>query len=578
MNNILAIIQARGGSKGIPKKNIYPINGFPLISYSIVAAKRSQLITDIVVSTDSDDIANIAVKYGASVPFMRPQNLAGDKVLSVDSLLHAAVETEKIFKKKYDYIIELPCVSPLRDHDDIDGALNLLIESSADSVISMVNTGEKHPIRLKKITNNIIEDFTKEYPEPGQNSRRQDLSPPSFIRNGAIYAMKRTTLLKHKSRHGGKSLAYIMDEAKSVNIDTMEDLLTAEFKIKNGYCNNKPVNAKKTTINFEEKKNAKLILVTTALHFLPSIKKQLKSEFSCIFAPSISEDNLIEIFNDYAVEGWICSPTPKYKIDKKLISNATNLEIIVTPSTGSNHIIKKDCLDRNIEVKSLKDTDFVNKIYASSEFCFALILSVVRNLPQSHQGSMSYKWREAEDEFRGVELNGKTIGIIGYGRIGSNVAKYSLAMNMEVCTFDPNKNVDEPVKQCNSYKEVLELSDIIVIAVHLDDTTINMVDKSWFNLMKDGVYFINISRGEIVDEISLIDALESGKIKAAGLDVIRDELSDDIKSSPVINYAKNSNNLIITPHIAGLTVDSEFKAADYSRKSLSKYFRNKYEY
>ena len=100
MNNILAIIQARGGSKGIPKKNIYPINGFPLISYSIVAAKRSQLITDIVVSTDSDDIANIAVKYGASVPFMRPQNLAGDKVLSVDSLLHAAVETEKIFKEE----------------------------------------------------------------------------------------------------------------------------------------------------------------------------------------------------------------------------------------------------------------------------------------------------------------------------------------------------------------------------------------------------------------------------------------------------------------------------------------------
>ena len=128
---------------------------------------------------------------------MRPSELAGDKVLSVDSLLHAAIETEKLYKKEYQYIVELPCVSPLRDHHDIDGALELLIKSSSDSVISMVNTGEKHPIRLKKIINNEIHDFTAEYPEPGQNSRRQDLSPPSYIRNGAIYAMSRSTLLEH---------------------------------------------------------------------------------------------------------------------------------------------------------------------------------------------------------------------------------------------------------------------------------------------------------------------------------------------------------------------------------------------
>ena len=231
---ILAVIQARGGSKGIPKKNIYPINGYPLISYSIAAAKNSKLISDVIVSTDASDIAQTAKEYGAQVPFIRPAELSGDKILSVDSLHHAVIETERILGKKYELIIELPCVSPLRDHQDIDAALKKLIDSSADSVISMVDTGEKHPVRLKKIENDFIEDFTKEFPEPNQNSRRQDLFPPSYIRNGAIYAMKREVLIEKKSRHGEKSLAYVMSDNKSVNIDTLEDLKKAEFKIKNG--------------------------------------------------------------------------------------------------------------------------------------------------------------------------------------------------------------------------------------------------------------------------------------------------------------------------------------------------------
>ena len=88
---ILAVIQARGGSKGIPKKNIYPINGYPLISYTIAAARKSNLISDLVVSTDSQEIAEVAERFGAKVPFLRPEHLAGDKVLSVDSLHHAVL-------------------------------------------------------------------------------------------------------------------------------------------------------------------------------------------------------------------------------------------------------------------------------------------------------------------------------------------------------------------------------------------------------------------------------------------------------------------------------------------------------
>ena len=100
-----------------------------------------------------------------------------------------------------------------------------------------------------------------------------------------------------------------------------------------------------------------------------------------------------------------------------------------------------------------------------------------------------------------------------------------------------------------------------------------MVDKKWFDSMKNGVYFINISRGEIVVEKDLIKALRSGKIKSAGLDVIRNEISNDIKRSKVIDYARNNENLIITPHIAGLTIDSELKAAEFAIKMLFKNLR-----
>ena len=195
---------------------------------------------------------------------------------------------------------------------------------------------------------------------------------------------------------------------------------------------------------------------------------------------------------------------------------------------------------------------------------------ICRKNPQA-SSSLAYKWREVEDNFRGVELRGKNLGIVGFGRIGSNVAKYAIAMGMNVVAYDPQKVIKGKVKQYKSIKQLLNLSDIVLIAVHLDSKTKDRVDKKWFDSMKDGVYFINISRGEIVVEKDLIKALSSGKIKSAGLDVIRNEISNDIKRSKVIDYARNNENLIITPHIAGLTIDSELKAAEFAIKML---FRN----
>jgi len=222
----LAIILARGGSKGIPKKNIIDLHGMPLIYYTIKAALDSNVFDEVVVSTDSPEIAEVAVECGALVPFSRPPELSLDHVWSRDALKHAVVECERLFEKKYDYVVELPCVAPLRGAFHIKEAHKKLVTTGADSVISVCRMQDKHPVRMKKIVDDTIQDFCSLHPE-GEGSRRQDLEP-CYIRNGAIYAMTRDCIVEKFSRNGDVSRPYIMDELVSVNIDSMIDLVTAK--------------------------------------------------------------------------------------------------------------------------------------------------------------------------------------------------------------------------------------------------------------------------------------------------------------------------------------------------------------
>tara|TARA_Y100000310_G_C20570628_1_gene757819 strand:- start:237 stop:947 length:711 start_codon:yes stop_codon:yes gene_type:complete len=226
---ILGVIQARGGSKGIPKKNIVNVNGKPLISYTINEALKTKIFNQFVVSSDDNHILDVAEKFG-SLPILRPEYLAGDNVLSVDSLYWTTLECEENFNMTYDYVVELPCVCPLRKAIHIFEAITKLIETGADSVISVTQMTDKHPVRMKRIDNDKIEDFCKEFPE-GDAGRRQDLEP-CYIRNGGIYSMKRDTLINDRTRHGKDSRPYIMNELNSVNIDTEIDLKLAEVLLK----------------------------------------------------------------------------------------------------------------------------------------------------------------------------------------------------------------------------------------------------------------------------------------------------------------------------------------------------------
>jgi len=227
--SILGIIPARGGSKGILRKNLALIGDKPLIAFTIDEALKSKLDT-VIVSSDDDEIIKIAKKFGAIVPFKRPFELALDKSTSIDVAIHGLREMEKINNIEYSGIMYLQPTTPFRSYKDIDESLMLLKnDSSANSVISVTDVHGFHPARMKFIDNGLLIDPS--FAEKKENQNRQELTP-MYIRNGAIYLTKKETLLK-KSFKGKKCLAHIMSSYKSINIDTILDLEYARWIYKN---------------------------------------------------------------------------------------------------------------------------------------------------------------------------------------------------------------------------------------------------------------------------------------------------------------------------------------------------------
>ena len=228
--NILGITLARGGSKGIKDKNLVKIKGKPLIYYTIKEAKKTKEITNYIVSTDSSKIKKVAQKYKVKVPFLRPKKFSQDSSSSASALKHALIECEKIFNKKFDYVVELMATNPLKKASDIKNIIKILLKNKSDSVIAVNQLFDHHPARIKKIVKGKLYDFAiKEKLE----SRRQDLKPNAYVRSGSIYAMSRRYVMSEKRYFSGKSLAYILPLERTINIDDKNDLIIAKYKLKN---------------------------------------------------------------------------------------------------------------------------------------------------------------------------------------------------------------------------------------------------------------------------------------------------------------------------------------------------------
>ncbi len=221
---VLAVTLAREGSKRVKKKNTATLDGKTLIRYTIDEVRKSKFIDKYVISTDCTDVKRIC-KWEKVEAIDRPEYLATDTAKSSDALIHAVQQIEE----EYDIIVEVMSTNPLKNSEDIDGCISKLVNMNAESVVSVSRIWDHHPSRVKFLDeNDVMNDF---YPEELE-SRRQDLTPPSYVRNGSIYVMTKDFLLREKTRYNKRSIAYIMPEERSINIDEQNDFRLCEILIK----------------------------------------------------------------------------------------------------------------------------------------------------------------------------------------------------------------------------------------------------------------------------------------------------------------------------------------------------------
>lgn len=227
-SKILAIIPARGGSKGVPRKNIRELAGKPLIAWTIKEAKKSKYIDRLILSTEDDEIIEVAKQYGCEVPFKRPIELAQDDTPGIDPVLHAIEQCPG-----YDYVVLLQPTSPLRTVDDIDGCIEQLFSSDGTNFCVSVTEPEKSPYWMYTLED---ERMVPLLPKDTLVTRRQDL-PKVYALNGAIYVAKTEKLIEEKSFLSSNTSGYIMPQERSFDIDTLIDFTICDLLKKRGLLN-----------------------------------------------------------------------------------------------------------------------------------------------------------------------------------------------------------------------------------------------------------------------------------------------------------------------------------------------------
>lgn len=225
-NKFLAIVPARGGSKRLPRKNLLQLGGKPLIAWTIEAALGCPYIDEVMVTTDDSEIAEVSKKYGAKVPFLRPDELAGDNATSFDVVKHAIDFYQTELGKNFDYVIMLQPTSPLRTSLNISEAIEQCAEKQASAIISVCEV-DHSPLWMNTLPSD--QNMLKFLPEDLKNKRSQDL-PQNYRLNGAIYICEVSRLINERTFFISQDIyAYIMSKETSVDIDTLDDFEYAEY-------------------------------------------------------------------------------------------------------------------------------------------------------------------------------------------------------------------------------------------------------------------------------------------------------------------------------------------------------------
>jgi len=264
----------------------------------------------------------------------------------------------------------------------------------------------------------------------------------------------------------------------------------------------------------------------------------------------------------------------RLKIDRELVDRAKNLKVIGSPTTGTDHMDIPYLRRKGVTIITLKGSPVVNEVKATIEHTICLMLSLSRKLPWYFDMVRSYEWNRYGYEAH--DLKGKTLGIIGFGRIGRNVSRIAGCLEMKVLAYDPNVdkgNFDNASR--SRLQNLLSKSDIVTVHAALNKKTLNLLDREKLFMMKKGAYLINTARAKILDQEALLGALECGHLAGAAVDVLADEAGrNPTTNNPLVEYARKHTNLIITPHIGGATIESMHKTSLDTALRVVKFVRN----
>jgi D-3-phosphoglycerate dehydrogenase / 2-oxoglutarate reductase len=315
------------------------------------------------------------------------------------------------------------------------------------------------------------------------------------------------------------------------------------------------------------------ILFLAPIDFNKKIKKKLKDKYDVSFFYGIDKNKLIKIISKYDI--LITNPGSNYKYDNKILNFAEKLKLIITPSTGTDHIDCAYCIKNNIHIRCLlNNRRILNSISASAEFTLFLIFLTLRKFNKVQKIIKNGSWRKKEDIIRGNEIQNKTVGIVGFGRIGKKLYKYLRSFGCTVKIYDPYINIkNKKLNFVKSLKTIFEKCDIISLNLSLNEKTENIISNKYLNVLKKNQILVNTSRGKIVDQKVIIKKIKQRKFFYS-TDVISNEFKNNLKSDDILNLSYKNENLIVTPHIAGLTEESQTKSLNFILKELILYKKN----
>jgi len=301
---------------------------------------------------------------------------------------------------------------------------------------------------------------------------------------------------------------------------------------------------------------SKILCITPVKH-LEGVYEKLLGYGEVIYEPEIDRDTLKIMLDVFGPEYLFTNPNKQNFLLDGDILQCGKLKVINTCSTGLNHIDLDYCKEHNIDIWSLKeDYELINDLPSTSELAFGLMMSLMRNIPKSFHSVKDGNWDY--EPYVGHQIKGKTIGVIGYGRLGKIMCDLFSGWGVKLLATDPYERIT--TARGVPLDELLEKSDVVFLHTHVTDETRGMVDEEFLSYMKEGSYLINTARGELVDEDAIIKSIKSGHLKGYGTDVIKDEFGD-FDNSKLVEFSINpNNNVVITPHIGGMTIEGQTKA------------------